>query len=341
MHIDRTTLAQVRIALHKAVSSYLFDPERKINLIDFGQRERDGRKMEDQVAIRFHVDEKIPPFQLEAMGRPEIPPTLDGFQTDVLVGAYRPQQWAWWWNSWQSHQPTNYRARRADPLRGGLSISDEYHNAYGTLGGLVEDRDEGYMMILSNWHVLAAEWWARPGQRIYQPGRRDGGLHQDAVATLERDAMAVNLDAAVARLNGQRHCINEQVELGSVSGVGWAELGMEVMKSGRGSGRTYGAVTGIEGIVRIGYSGVSRLIRHVVTIEPLNGEVSRPGDSGSWWLDRATNWVVGLHFAGGNSPERGLAMDIQPVLDALNVNVVTRSATREVTRSREAFLWRT
>jgi hypothetical protein len=70
-----------------------------------------------------------------------------------------------------------------------------------------------------SWHVLVADWNARAGQQIYQPGRLDGGTGADAVATLTRDAMPVNLDAAVAALNRSRRLINDQYDLGSVRGV--------------------------------------------------------------------------------------------------------------------------
>jgi endonuclease G len=79
-------------------------------------------------------------------------------------------------------------------------------------------------------------------------------------------------------------------------------------------------------VANIRYDGLNRVIRQVITIEPLNGfaEVSRPGDSGAWWMDTATRQVIGLHFAGSNFPERALAMDMQPVLNALNVTVTTQ-----------------
>jgi hypothetical protein len=32
--------------------------------------------------------------------------------------------------------------------------------------------------------------------------------------------------------------------------------------------------------------------------------------------------AIGLHFAGGDQPERALAIDLQPVLDALNIDLV-------------------
>lgn len=63
------------------------------------------------------------------------------------------------------------------------------------------------------------------------------------------------------------------------------------------------------------------LIGNVVTIDPHSSfeQVSGPGDSGSLWLDERTMQAVGLHFAGSNRPERALALDIQPVLAAMDV----------------------
>lgn len=327
MDIDGMTLARARLALREAVLVYLFDPN--VGLIDFGHPEHGGKIAEDELAIRFHVRRKLSGPALEAavgagQTRP-IPPFIAGFPTDVPEGIYRLQQQWSGWGGWGKPPAVNSRTARADPLRGGLSISDENHYAAGTLGGLVIDRMTGAEMILSNWHVLVADWGARAGQLIYQPGRLDGGTSLDTVATLTRDAMAVNLDAAVARLNGGRRLVNDQLDLEPVAGIGWAELGMQVVKSGRTSGVTYGRVTAIEGIAKMRYGFLERIIRHVVTIEPrLDFEtVSAAGDSGSWWLEQDTRRAIGLHFAGSNAPERGLALDMPAVLDALNVDLVT------------------
>jgi hypothetical protein len=217
----------------------------------------------------------------------------------------------------------NPRARRPAPMQGGISISNSRLRGYGTLGGQVTDRKTGDKMILSNWHVLAGLWHAQAGWPIYQPGRGDGGTGTDTVARLFHHAMDSNLDAAVAKLTGNRNLINNQFGLGPVKGVRWAHPGMEVVKSGRRTDVTRGLVTGAEGTARMNYRGIYRLIRNVITIEPrLGAEVSAGGDSGSFWLEEETMNVVGLHFAGGNRPERALAIDMQPILDALNVDVV-------------------
>ena len=99
---------------------------------------------------------------------------------------------------------------------------------------------------------------------------------------------------------------------------------MDVVKSGRRTNITYGRVTGVEGTSTMTYAGVRRLIRNVITIDPQPDrfEVSAGGDSGSFWLRQATMEVVGLHFAGSNRPERALAIDMKPILDALNVDLL-------------------
>ena len=324
MVFKQDPLARARLAMREAVRNWIYDPN--VMLIDLGWPEEGGRVVEDELLhIRVHVVEKFPLGPAleaaieEGKTQSKIPDRIAGIPIDVPQGRYRLQQS--FWDRWS--QRASLRARRTTPMQGGISISNAYRYGYGTLGGLVEDRQTRARMILSNWHVLAGSWSSQQGWPIYQPGWGDGGSRVDTVAKLSRHAMSSNLDAAVAELTGDRQLINEQLELGPVSGVGWAEVGMEVAKSGRQTRVTRGRVTSVEGILRINYSGVDRLIRNVLTIEPhLGTEVSAGGDSGSLWLQEGTRRAVGLHFAGSDYPERALAIDLQPVLDALNVNLV-------------------
>jgi hypothetical protein len=321
--LDRMTLDRARLALRQAVRSWIYHPN--VMLIDLGWPERGGQVQEnEQLHIRVHVRDKYRPGpELEAAvaaGRtpPEFPQTIGGIPVDVPEGTYQLHQW---------FRPRRTRgeprARSTTPMQGGISISNAYRYGYATLGGAVEDRDTGAPMILSNWHVLAGDWRARQGWPIYQPGRGDGGRSRDAVARLSHDAMAANLDAAVAELTGERPLINAQLGLYPVSGVGWAQVGMDVVKSGRRTGVTRGRVTAIDGVLRMNYRGVNRLIQHVITINPrVNPVISGGGDSGSFWIEEATMRAVGLHFAGSDDPERALAIDMQPILDELNVNLV-------------------
>jgi endonuclease G, mitochondrial len=328
MKIDRMTVAHGRRAMWQAARKYLYVPN--VTCVDFGYPVRNGQLIEDELAVRIHVREHIPAFALQAAydtgETVELPSEIDGFPVNKPEGVYTPDQfWVWGWGwGWQPPRPVNLRASRVDPMRGGISVSTATgRGGYGTLGGLVIDRRTGAEMILSNWHVLVGDWFVRPGQPILQPGRGDGGTAVDTVATLTREAMSVNLDAAVATLNGSRSLLNEQVDLEMAPGARKPALGMEVVKSGRRTGITYGLVTTLDGVTRIRLGGVERIVRGFFTIEPRQPleQVSAAGDSGSFWLDRSSRQPVGLHFAGSSVPHRGLALDMPLVLDALAVDL--------------------
>ncbi len=319
MQVDRMTLAYARLSLNKAVRQFLFVPN--IHLVDFGHPSIGEEVDYNDLAIRIHVQQKLSDIALEtaiAAGQTvEIPPAIDGFPINIAEGNYRLNQ-----IYRRAPTPPDPRASRSDPLCGGMSISNEYHHAYGTLGGKVIDRTTQQEMALSNWHVLVGDWRPRPQRRIYQPGRLDNGMASDTIGTFARDAMAINLDAAVATVTGRRF-VNNQIGLGPVRGVGDAVLGVEVVKSGRRTGVTYGRISAINGVAKLSYARVERIIRNVVTIDPNDrfGQVSAGGDSGSWWLDAQTMQAIALHFAGSNHPERALALDMQSVLDSLQVDI--------------------
>ena len=321
MNSDHLRQARARQLLRTEARRILYDPNYNVTLVDYGAPVRTS-SADDRPTLRFHVDKKRAPVELEIAGIPAVPRHIGEFTTDIVEGQYKLH------TSPMGASAPNDPTARYDPLRGGMSISDLFHNQAGTLGGLVRDRVTQADMILSNFHVLVIDWSALPGKRICQPGRFDGGVVTDIVAQLVRHAMSSRLDAAVAKLTGSRPLINDQLEIGPVSGVAQAQLGMQVQKFGRTSKRTDGVVTGVDGVTKLNYSGIDREIRNVVTIVPLNPteQVSAGGDSGSWWLHAATNAAVALHFAGGDRPERALGMDMQSVLDALNVDIVTERA---------------
>jgi hypothetical protein len=78
MNDDAKALSRIRMALDKAVGRYLSDPN--INLIDFGYPECDGQLVESEMAICFHVSQKLSGLRLEtavAAGQTqEIPPSI-------------------------------------------------------------------------------------------------------------------------------------------------------------------------------------------------------------------------------------------------------------------------
>ena len=302
-----------------AAAYYLFNP--RVTLIDVGWRieESQGRRTTEDLAVRVHVNYKPRGAALEALGerRPDL--VIDTnripFCVDIVESSY-PLQWYPY-----PVQP----ARRTcvfNPLQGGISISNEWSFNSGTLGGLVRDLDTDDAMILSNWHVLVGSEYAPKGLRIYQPGCAEGGWSPNTVAQLERHAMGKGIDAAVAKLTNARPWINDQLDVGPVTGFTAPMLDMRVTKSGRGSEVTTGVIDGIEGEYPIDYGGFTRKIKHVYRIVSVTGEqVSTGGDSGSWWLEEKTKKAVALHFAGYDDPETALAMAMPQVLEALNVYI--------------------
>lgn len=302
---------------------YLFDPN--VSLIDIGFRIRDrqNRKIEDELCIRVHVRRKLRGAALEEFAErsPErlIDPEKIGFAVDVPQATYKLRQWL----PGSRTTASTSRSQMFNPMQGGISISNAIKYGYGTLGCKVIDRQTKAEMILSNWHVLAGSWYAWPGLAIYQPGQGDGGTSAQTVAHLTRDAMDQFIDAAVAKLDGTRPLDNTQFELGAVTGVASPQLGMRIQKSGRRTGITTGIVTGIEGRQAMYYDGIQRVIRNVMHIAQTEDgqEVSAAGDSGSCWVEEDTRRAVGLHFAGSDEPEYGLAISMSQVLDALNVDL--------------------
>lgn len=323
MNIDPIERARAKLALRQLCRTHLYDPN--VSLIDVGFKSTLGQVNKSIVAIRVHVAKKFSREQLEStvggQATAPVPRTVGGFPTDILEGTYRAH---WLPNGFGGRGTVhaNRRLTRFEPLRGGISISRSGPYGAGTLGGVVFDRSSGAPMVLSNWHVLVANWASRPGLPLYQPAGMDGGTPDDRVARYARDAMAVNLDAAVGYVEASRHVSALQFEVGAVNGRARPEREMRVVKSGRTTGVTRGEITGTDGEMTMRYGYLNRRIRGIVTIDPLNGasELSQGGDSGSLYLDEQTRACVALHFAGSNQPERALAIDINPVVDALSVD---------------------
>jgi endonuclease G len=322
MTIDSTTWRMARRALERAVALHLDDPN--VTHIDLGYRtlSSENHRVDPELTVRVHLRQKLDgdAFKAFAIRNPQRVIDADrlGFAVDIPQATYRLHLWT-------PGLPERERAKFHPELRGGISISNALSYGYGTLGGKVRDLQSGEPMILSNWHVLGGSLFVKPGMPICQPGRGDGGSMAQAVAEYTRNAMDVNLDAAVARLNTRRPFFNEQMEVGLVAGMVDPVLGMRVIKSGRRTGVTTGVITGVYGYSFQRYFGFSRIIRDIVHIAPEQPgqEISAPGDSGSWWLERSMLRAVALHFAGSNDPEFGMALSMPKVLEALNVDILT------------------
>jgi endonuclease G len=316
-------LAQARGARNQAAALHLYNPN--VTLIDVGWRIcEQERAVEPTLTVRVHLRYKPRGAAFEsfaatsplAIHKGQLEDAIE-FPVDIVQATYRRQPGG-------ARPSLAERASLCNPLRGGVSISNAWaFGEYGTCGGMVRDRATGRAMLLSCWHVLAGVANPPAGLPIYQPGLGDGGWSQNTIARFRRHGMLRGVDAAVAELTDARPMLNEQVGLGAVRGVAAPRIDMHVVKCGRSSGITEGIISGLSGEYPTTYGGFSAKIQHVVHIRPLRfgDEVSRGGDSGSWWLDKATNQVVGLHFAGDDEPEYALAIAMPQVLEALQVDL--------------------
>ncbi len=307
--------AQARLAQGRraaAIATERLRGNRRISLIDVGDKITDGRSTGD-VAVRVHVVDKMAPLgeaRIQAVtGSDYIEKSAIPFDTvDIIEGAYPIQ--------------VGPASGHFDPLVGGISTSNQHTFGYGTLGCGVTDRSTGARMVLSNWHVFVGSLYVPPSLRVHQPGRGDSWFAPQ-IGTVRRHALWSGFDAAVVELDADRSYENGQHDIGPVAGVRTPALGVRVMKSGRGSGVTTGVIDGVYGSYFAAVAGIPVLIREIIRIVPDTGpEVSRPGDSGSIWMDLSRNGL-GLHFAGGDFPETALAMDLPAVLAALDVELTT------------------
>ena len=279
--------------------------------VGVGRKVVDGRETDEPAVIVF-VERKLPEAQLKR--RDIVPKALDEVKTDVIeTGKLKAQAAA----------APRARTDRWRPAPGGVSLG-HYRITAGTLGGVV--RRGGRRFILSNNHVLADSNRARSGDPILQPGPADGGTRDDTIATLETfvplrfdapdrgflaflrrlatrlgvrpaaKAPANLVDAAIARPVRDDAVDDAVLGLDRPGGVGDAEVGDAVRKSGRTTGLTEGRVLATDATVEIEYDAdVATFADQVVA-----GPMSQGGDSGSLVVDRDGR-VVGLLFAGSST----------------------------------------
>lgn len=123
------------------------------------------------------------------------------------------------------------------------------------------------------------------------------------------------VDAAVAEPVSSGVVDNVIYELGEIKGKRKAELGLDVVKSGRTSGITRAKVKALDATLRValGDEEYAYFDEQIVT-----GPLAQPGDSGSLVLD-SENKAVGLLFAG--SDETSVVNHIEAVEEKLNIEV--------------------
>ncbi len=331
---SNSKLMAVREAMPSATKALMAKPN--VVGVGVGYKLVNG-EFTDEISIIANVEKKQDPSTL-SKGQ-IIPPTMDGFVTDVFeTGKVVAQQ--------------DPRAR-VRPVPGGMSIGHVGVTA-GTLGCWV--RKNGEYHILSNNHVIGNSNQGSPGDRILQPGPHDSGTEQIAELTeyveIKFGGPDNLVDAAIARavegedggsdcnianaianlLNGGASAMGrstrlkpvktaaiedivlaEILDIGVVNEIAEPTLGMEVKKSGRTTGLTFGKVQQIDVTINVNFGQQTAFfVDQVIT-----NDMSDGGDSGSAIISKDDGKMVGLLFAG--SELITVFNRAQNVFDALDI----------------------
>jgi hypothetical protein len=208
----------------------------------------------------------------------------------------------------------------------------------GTFGAVVKDT-QGNLYVLSNNHVLANESGVTStgathvglpvGSSIFQPGLLDGGkVPDDKIAELTRwvdlhaDRTDNTVDCAIAKADSSSIVSRDILFIGAPQGTATATVDMVVHKFGRTTSYTAGRVSSVLFDLTIDYAVGSVGFTDQVAIRGLGATpFSAAGDSGSAILERATNKVVALLFAGSTNNSMTFANHISDVLSQLKISL--------------------
>lgn len=243
----------------------------------------------------------------------------------VLVAVGQGLTWA---DAGPEHQVLQVPPVQLGTSGGSVEHIDAMWCCSGTLGGLLQD-ETGNLYVLSNNHVIARVNRGVAGEDIIQPGlidtscgRQTYNIVADLTEYIPIDFGATNLvDAAIARIrDGQVDAGGVILDIGPLSPETLdAFVGLNVQKSGRTTGQTFGQVAAVDVTVAVSYTkrcGSPRVV--VATFDDqfriTPGDFSDAGDSGSLIVEDVPSnpRAVGLLFAG--SPTSTIANPIQSVL---------------------------
>ncbi|MBN2549846.1 MAG: hypothetical protein JXB15_11850 [Anaerolineales bacterium] len=144
--------------------------------------------------------------------------------------------------------------------------------------------------------------------------RLAGSRHQ--IQAFQSNPKAENqVDAALARPVDDQVLLDEIMEIGTVTGIALAELGMAVRKSGRTTSFTTGEITVLDASVKVNY-GYGAELTASFEGQIVGSAMSQGGDSGSLVVASDAPLAVGLLFAG--SDQATIFSPIQVVMEKLD-----------------------
>ena len=291
--------------------------------------------------VKFLVRSKVPK---SALTKSELlPAKVDGIETDVEeTGPIVPQAKKKGSSAGATATAMPNPRTRIRPAQPGSSIGfREPTDAFvmgGTFGLLVKDT-QGRKYILSNNHVIAYEngkmangsrrTALSAGAPIYQPGLLDGGrTANDKIGELTRwidlraDRDDNDVDGAIAIVTPQTAAKRDILFIGAPTGTTTASRDMIVHKFGRTTSYRAGRVTSVAFDVLVPYEVGDVMFTDQIAIRGLNNQrFSDSGDSGSSILERGTNKVVGLLFAGATNGSLTFANHIADVFQRLRIRL--------------------
>ena len=289
-------------------------------------------------AVKFLVKSKVAPSSLSRAEA--IPKEVNGIPTDVEeVGNILPQGKKKAASQAAAMPNPRQKIRPAQPGGSvGFQIPGGQFVMAGTFGLLVKDT-QGNKYILSNNHVIAGENGVDAGgvtritipagSPIFQPGFLDGGnAATDMVANLTRwiklraDRTDNLVDGAIAKLKSAGIAKRDILFIGVPQGVAPAAVDTVVHKFGRTTSYRAGRISSVSFDVTIPYDVGNVVFQDQIAIRGLGGKrFSDSGDSGSAILERASNKVVGLLFAGATNGSLTFANHIKDVFTKLKVSL--------------------
>jgi len=240
----------------------------------------------------------------------------------------------------------SHTAKQTPPIQLGTSGGWRYDlaNGYccgGTLGSLV--LKGGTQYVMSNYHVLEADIVAGGNSRVAQAGDpviQPGLIDVSCNATLAQNVASLsgikslpssNVDVAIASvISGMVRTDGAILEVGTISASTIAaSVGQAVKKSGRTTGLTRSAVSGLNATISITYenecaggTAFTKTFTGQILVTNKRSAFLAGGDSGSLMVqDVTTNpKAVGLLFAGSTSI--AVANPIGQVLSFLGASMV-------------------
>ena len=241
---------------------------------------------------------------------------------------------------------TSHTAKQTPPIQVGTSGGWAYDlaNGYccgGTLGSLVSI--SGTQYILSNYHVFESDIVSggngrvtQTGDPIIQPGLIDVNCNKNnaqTVGTLVKKSSlpGSNVDCSIAKVvSGMVRTDGAILEIGTISHLTTsAAINQAVKKSGRTTGLTHSAVSGLNATISVTYdnecaggTAFTKTFTGQIVIANSGSKFLNSGDSGSLMVeDVATNpRAVGLLFAGSSTS--AIANPINQVLSFLGATMV-------------------